>query len=80
MIYPEINISHSNRDKNDLLGTSLVVQWLKLSAPTAGGMGSILGWRTKIPQCHMVQPKEKKKTFLYKTKRRHYRRKRGVKR
>ena len=61
MIYHEINISHSNRDKNDLLGTSLVVQWLKLSAPTAGGMGSILGWRTKIPQCHMVQPKEKKR-------------------
>ena len=60
MIYHEINISHSNRNKNDTLGTSLVVQWLKLSAPTARGMGSILGWRAKIPQWHMVQPKEKK--------------------
>ena len=28
--------------------TSLAVQWLRLCASTAGGVGSILGWRTKI--------------------------------
>ena len=30
-------------------GTSLVVQWLKLRASTAGGTGSIPGQGTKIP-------------------------------
>ena len=29
-------------------GTSLAVQWLRLHAPTAGGVGSIPGWGTKI--------------------------------
>ena len=41
------------------LGTYLVVQWLRLQISTAGGMGSILGWGTKIP--HTVQPPKKKK-------------------
>ena len=36
--------------KLPLLGTFLVVQWLRLHASTAGGMGSIPGWGTKIPQ------------------------------
>ena len=30
-------------------GTSLAVQWLRLHAPNARGMGSIPGWGTKIP-------------------------------
>jgi len=30
-------------------GPSLVVQWLRLSASTAGGVGSIPGWGNKIP-------------------------------
>ena len=34
-------------EKSDL-GTSLVVQWLRLQASTAGGMGLILGQGTKI--------------------------------
>ena len=29
-------------------GTSLVVQWLRLHAPSAGSLGSIPGWGTKI--------------------------------
>ena len=29
-------------------GTSLAVQWLRLHAPTAGGISSILGQGTKI--------------------------------
>ena len=28
--------------------TSLAIQWLRLWASTAGGMGSIPGWETKI--------------------------------
>ena len=31
------------------IGTSLVVQWLRLHASTAGGMDLIPGWRVKIP-------------------------------
>ena len=30
-------------------GTSLVVQWLRLSASSARGMGSVTGLGTKIP-------------------------------
>ena len=33
----------------DALGTSLVVQWLRLCTFNAGSSGSISGWRTKIP-------------------------------
>ena len=29
------------------IGVSLVVQWLRLHAPTAGAQGSIPGWGTK---------------------------------
>ena len=38
-------------------GISLVVQWLRLRASTAGGKGSIPGWGTKIP--HAVQRSQK---------------------
>ena len=37
-----------NKTKN--LGSSLMVQWLGLHTATAGGLGSIPGWGTKIPQ------------------------------
>ena len=32
---------------NPLLGTSLVVQWLRLCTPNAGGLGSIPGQGTR---------------------------------
>ena len=35
--------------KNPTAGTSLVVQWLRLCASTAGGVGSIPGRGTKTP-------------------------------
>ena len=44
--------------KNLHFGISLVVQQLRLQAPSAGGGGSVPGGGTKIP---MVQPKMKKK-------------------
>ena len=34
----------------NILGTSLAVQWLRLQAPNAGGMGLLPGWGTKISQ------------------------------
>ena len=43
------------------VGASLVVQWLRLHASTAGGMGSIPGRGTKIPHAawHSHEKKEK---------------------
>ena len=32
-----------------LIGTSLVVQWLRLHNPNVGRLGLIPGWETKIP-------------------------------
>ena len=47
-------------------GASLAVQQLGLHAFTAGGLGSILGWRTKIPHVGVcaappISPPTKKK-------------------
>ena len=42
-------------------GTSLVVQWLRLRASDAGGVGSIPGRRTKIPHAVRCGQKKKKK-------------------
>ena len=41
------------------MGNSLVVQWLGLRASTAGGMSSIPGQGTKIPQAKRHGQKEK---------------------
>ena len=50
------------RDKKQISwGTFLVVQWLRLYTPKTGGTSLIPGLRTKIPTCHRVQPKKKKK-------------------
>ena len=40
------------------MGTSLVVQWLRLHASTPGGVGWIPGQGTKNPACCVVQPKK----------------------
>ena len=48
------------------MGTSLVVQWLRLHASTAGGTGSIPGGATKIP--HAWRCGKKKKTKKEPTK------------
>ena len=39
-----------------------MVQWLRLCASTAGGMGSIPGQGTQDPACCSVRLKKKKKT------------------
>ena len=43
-----------------VIGTSLVVQWLRLCASSAGSMGSIPGQGTKIPHA-MWRGKKKEK-------------------
>ena len=48
--------------KENSAGTSLVVQWLRLRAPTAGGTGSIPGRGTKILHARGVAKKKEKKT------------------
>ena len=42
-------------------GTSLAVQWLRLCAPNAGGMGSIPGQGTKVRHAPQHSQKEKRK-------------------
>ena len=42
--------------KNKVDGTSLVVQWLRLHAPNAGGLGLIPGRGTKIPHTATKDP------------------------
>ena len=44
-----------------MLGTSLVVQWLRLHASTAEGTGSIPGGRNKISHATRHDQKKKKK-------------------
>ena len=38
---------YKNPQQNILAGTSLVVQWIRLRAPNAGGLGSIPGQGTR---------------------------------
>ena len=47
--------------KNQYTGTSLVVQWLRLRAPNAGGPGSIpgQGTRSQRPQLSVCMPQLK---------------------
>ena len=49
-------------------GTSLVVQWLRLCASTAGGMGSISGKGTKILHVCTARPKKEKQKTNKQTK------------
>ena len=43
------------------MGTSLAVQWLRLHAPSAGGLSSILGLGTKIPCASQLSQKTKQR-------------------
>ena len=48
--------------KTNLPGTSLVVQWVRLCAPNAGGLGLIPGWElqsTYMPQLRARLPQLK---------------------
>ena len=45
----------------DIVGTSLVVQWLRFHSSYAGDVSSIPGWGTKIRYAPMYGKKKKKK-------------------
>ena len=45
-------------------GTSLVVQWLRLCAPNAGGPGSVLGQGTKISHAECLGQKQTRHELL----------------
>ena len=59
LLNPKTAFSHSRSFPwlwfKETQGSSLMLHWLRLSASTAGGNGSIPGWGTKI-----MQPKKKK--------------------
>ena len=46
-------------DDKNASGTSVLFQWLRLHAPTAGGLGSIPGQGTKIPHAVWCGQKNK---------------------
>ena len=48
------------------IGTSFVVQWLRLCAPIAGGMSSIPGRETRIPRATGHDLRKKKNSCLKK--------------
>ena len=41
-------------------GSSLVVQWIRLEASTAGGVGSVPGWGAKTPHAAQCVPPKKR--------------------
>ena len=47
-----------------MIGTSLEVQWLRLCASNARGMGSIPGQETKIPTYSATKKKKKKVAMI----------------
>ena len=47
---PTVQYRTRNYIQYPVIGTSLVVQWLRLRLPMQGGAGSIPGWGAKIPQ------------------------------
>lgn len=51
--------------KKKHLGTSLEVQWLRLNALTAVGVGLITDWGTEDPTCCRAWPKIKFKIYLF---------------
>ena len=50
-----------NGHRKSIAGTSLVVQWLRLQASTAGGTGSIPGQGTKITHAAGCDQKKKER-------------------
>ena len=46
LINPRLQVMHAYQNP---LGTSVVIQWLRLHDFNAGSVGSISGWGTKIP-------------------------------
>ena len=54
-------MQHLEHTYTVFLGTSLPIQWLRLCASNAGGVGSIPGWGAKI--LHAMQGDQKKNIY-----------------
>ena len=52
--WPPVSTSWTKHSVKTAPGTSLVVQWLRLHAPNAGGPGSTPCWKTRS---HTLQPR-----------------------
>ena len=50
---------------NGILGTSLVIQWLRLQAPNAGGTGLTPDQGIKIPHTTQCGSKKKNPLFIF---------------
>ena len=56
------------------MGASLVVQWLRLHAPSAGALGSIPGWEARFPHtatmtwCSQINKRHTKRNLQKKKK------------
>ena len=55
-----VQVHHLSQIKRRRRRSFLAVQWLRLYAPNAWGMGSVPGWGTKIP--HATSPSQNKRT------------------
>ena len=64
LVYVEHSICTWKGHLKNILGTSLVIQWLIFHISTVGGTGSIPGWRTKILPAAQCGQKMKKR-FKY---------------
>ena len=60
----ECQIQIENPQTAQVPGNSLVVQSLGLCASTAGDLGSIPGWETRIPQASQHSQRKKKKKYI----------------
>ena len=58
------NERNENSNQKKVMRASLVVQWLRLSAFTTRGPGSIPGQRTEIPQATWRSQKKKKRNEM----------------
>ena len=52
------------KDKVNLWGTFLAIQWLRLQDSTAGSMGLIPGWETKILHASSVHAEKEGKGII----------------
>jgi len=66
LIHPHLALTLQTLLQKWFLGTSLAVHWLRLHTSTAGGMGSIPGWGTKILHAtRKTWPKKKRFLKIY---------------
>ena len=63
--FPDQGLNPGHGSESLESGTSLVVRWLRLQSPNAGGPGSIpgLGTRSHMPQLRVCMPQRRSSTW-----------------